>query len=43
MTLLVDIGCPECGRKSTVRKQDIGRYYCEDCEHEFTQIHVVHS
>lgn len=37
MTLLVDIGCPECGRTGPVRKVDIGVYRCADCDREFTQ------
>lgn len=41
MTLLVEIGCPNCGRKRTVRKRDLGRYYCEECDLEFTQDEVV--
>lgn len=41
MTLLVDIGCPECGRKGPVRKRGLGRYYCAACDREFTQDEVV--
>lgn len=41
MTLLVDIGCPDCGRKHSVRKRGLGRYYCEECDREFTQAEVL--
>lgn len=41
MTLLVDIGCPDCGRKRTVRKRGLARYYCEECDREFTQADVI--
>ena len=41
MTLLVDIGCPDCGRKRSVRKRGLGRYYCEECDREFTQEEVA--
>jgi transposase-like protein len=41
MTLLVEIGCPDCGRKQPVRKRGLGRYYCEECDREFTQAEVV--
>lgn len=41
MSLLVDIGCPNCGRKTPVRKRDLGRYYCEACDRTFTQADVV--
>lgn len=41
MTLLVDIGCPDCGRKHPVRKRGLGRYYCEACDRTFTQADVV--
>lgn len=40
MTLLVDIGCPECGRKRSVSKRDLGRYYCKECDRVFTQTDV---
>jgi len=36
MTLLVDIGCPECDRRGSVLKRGLGRYYCEECDREFT-------
>ncbi|WP_276302500.1 hypothetical protein [Halorussus lipolyticus] len=41
MALLVDIACPDCGRKRSVRKQGLGRYYCENCGREFTQADVM--
>lgn len=41
MSLLVDIGCPDCGRKTTVRKRGLGRYYCEACDRTFTQSDIV--
>lgn len=41
MSLLVDIGCPDCGRKTTVRKRGLGQYYCEACDRTFTQADVV--
>jgi ribosomal protein L37AE/L43A len=41
MTLLVDIGCPDCGRTGSVRKRGLGRYYCTECDREFTQGEVT--
>lgn len=41
MTLLVDIQCPDCGRKRPVRKRGLGRYYCADCDREFTREEVA--
>jgi len=41
MTLVVDIGCPDCGRKRPVRKAGLGRYRCANCGREFTRADVV--
>jgi transposase-like protein len=40
MTVLVDIGCPDCGRTEPVRKVGIGRYRCGECGREFTESEV---
>jgi predicted nucleic acid-binding Zn-ribbon protein len=40
MTVLVDIGCPDCGRTEPVRKVGIGRYRCEECGRVFTESEV---
>jgi tRNA(Ile2) C34 agmatinyltransferase TiaS len=40
MTVLVDIGCPDCGRTEPVRKVGIGRYRCDECGSEFTESDV---
>lgn len=40
MTVLVDIGCPDCGRKRSVRKRGLGRYRCAECDREFTHADV---
>ncbi|MFC4451551.1 hypothetical protein [Halorussus aquaticus] len=41
MTLLLDIPCPDCGRRRGVRKRGLGRYYCSNCDREFTQSEVL--
>ncbi|MFC4551331.1 MULTISPECIES: hypothetical protein [Halorussus] len=41
MTLLVDIGCPDCGRKRTVEKRGLDRYYCTECDRAFTSEDVL--
>jgi len=43
MSLLVDIGCPDCGRTRPVRKVAIGTYRCAECDREFTQSEAVPS
>jgi len=43
MTVLVDIGCPACGRTEPVRKVGIGTYRCVDCGREFTEAEVRQS
>ena len=41
MTLLVDIGCPDCGRNRTVEKRGLDRYYCTECDRAFTSEDVL--
>lgn len=36
MTVVADIGCPECGLTGPVYKLSIGRYRCSECDREFT-------
>lgn len=36
MTLVADIGCPECERTRSVHKLAIGRYRCAACDREFS-------
>ncbi len=41
MTLLVDIACPNCGRKRTVEKRGLGWYHCTNCGREFGQDEIL--
>lgn len=43
MTILVDIGCPDCGRTESVRKVGIGTYRCVECGREFTEADLRQS
>jgi transposase-like protein len=36
MASVVDIACPFCDRIEGVQKRDLDRYYCPDCEREFS-------
>ncbi len=36
MATVHDIACPSCDSVRTVEKRGIDRYYCTDCEEEFS-------
>lgn len=41
MTLVIDVGCPECGRKAAVRKVDLGEYRYGACDAAFSTEDVL--
>ena len=41
MASVVDIACPFCEHVEGVQKRDLDRYYCPDCEREFSLSDLV--
>lgn len=35
MTVVIDIACPSCGNPTSVRKEGLGTYRCDNCGTEF--------